>query len=679
MSEKHQHICPRNCYDTCSLISTTVDGRLVSVEGNPAHDYTRGRVCPKIMNDVAKVYSPARIRYPMRQKHRFQGDWERIGWEEALTMIAGTVLALKEKYGSTLPLALNKYSGNFGFLHNAMEWLFTGIGPTTRAVGSPCWSAGVEAQAFDFGRFVCSDPLEMAQARLIWLWGVNPAWTAVHQMPIIFEAMDRGAKVVCFDTYFSATAARSHRFVQVRPGTDGLLALAMGKVLVEENLVDPELENYSLGLPEFTSYLKSEIDLTQAAALTGVGAETIRELALSYGQTHPACIWAGFGLQRYVNGGQTLRAIDALGALAGHIGERGGGVNYGHFETWNVPGFPPPEGQPPDRLLDMNRFAEEALACGEPPLKMLWLAGRNPLSQDADLELWRKLVGQLELVIVSDLFLTKSAEAADLFLPVTTHYEHWDLNAGYWHYWVGVNEPAISPLGEAKSDLEIAWDLARRLNELEPGSCAFPGRGSEKETVFSLMTPDMLTLLGLNKPEDILAGPVRARLPAVAWSERKFATPSGRFEFFSDRAAAAGLPALPVYIPALNPPGEAPLRLLTPHHASSINSQSYLDEAKDYYELHVNPKVLQEYEFRENEEAEIYNDSGRLPVKLRVDPTIPEGLAIIYPQDSGSGHPGLNVLLKSRGTDMGKLATGAPGLALNETFVNLRKPLSKGA
>jgi anaerobic selenocysteine-containing dehydrogenase len=141
------------------------------------------------------------------------------------------------------------------------------------------------------------------------------------------------AKVVCFETHFSATAARAHHYIQVRPGTDGLLALGFAKVLLEENLIDSNLCSYTLGHEEFLHYLETEISLDNCSEITGVSVSTIRELALEYGQTHPACIWAGFGLQRYTNGGQTLRAIDALGALAGHLGEQGGGVQYAQIRN----------------------------------------------------------------------------------------------------------------------------------------------------------------------------------------------------------------------------------------------------------------------------------------------------------------------------------------------------------
>lgn len=674
MDQTHHNICPRNCYDTCSIISTTRNGKLISIEGNPLQDYTQGKLCPKALDEVNKVYSPQRVRYPMRQKGRYSGYWQRISWDEALSLIAEKILSLKKNYGSTLPLALDKYSGNFGFLHNATEALFSGLGPTTRAVGSPCWSAGVDAQTYDFGTFFCSDPLDMGLSKLIWLWGVNPAWTAIHQMPIILNAIDQGAKVVCFDTYFSATAARSHRFIQVHPGTDGLLALGFAKVIVEENLVDPDLGSYSLGHKEFIRYLQTSVDLNYCAEITGVPVETLRELAVEYGKIHPACVWAGFGLQRYTTGGQTLRAIDALGALAGHIGEAGGGVQYGQIQTW--PKIYPDlfaQSNPQDRLLNTNNFAEQALQCTDPPVKMLWISGRNPLAQEGNLHLWKTLLQQIDFIVISDLFHSRSSKAADLFLPITTHYEHWDLNSSYWHYWVGVNEPAIAPVGEARSDLQIAWNVSARLNQILPGSCTFPTAGDERDILFKEFVPSFVDMLGLKNPDDILRGPIRVNLPPTAWGTRQFQTPSGRFEFYSAHAEEAGHSALPVYQASLDPSVEFPLRLLTPHHLTTINSQAYdLDKENEYFIVHLSPGVAKRYDLKEGDGVYIGNTLGVLEGIVKIENGLPDEAVIIYLERVKSDFP-LNTLLGTPQTDMGYLSYGAPGFALNETFVNLRK------
>lgn len=701
MDSLHHHICPRNCYDTCSIISATRNGRLVSIEGNPAQPYTRGKLCAKVLDEIHKVYSPHRVKYPMRQSKRFSGHWERISWDEALETIGQQILSVKENYGTLLPIAHNKYSGNFGILHNALEAFMTGLGPTTRAVGSPCWSAGVDAQAFDFGAFFCSDPVDMEQAKLIWIWGANPAWNAAHQMPIIFRAMDRGAKVVCLDTHFSATAARVHQYVQVNPGTDGLLALGLAKILVEHQLIDRELPEYTLGHKEFIDYLITEVDLQECSEVTGVPLSTLQDLALDYGSTKPACIWVGFGLQRYGNGGQNLRAIDALGALSGNIGRSGGGVQYGHFETWRFSGplSHAKCGHPQDRNLDINQFPRLALKA-DPPVKMLWLSSRNPLQQDGQQREWQRLVEGLDLVVVSDLFHTRSTAAADIFLPVTSHYEHWDLHASYWHYMVGINQPAIEPVGEARSDLQIAWDLSKRLNQLSPGSSAFPMQGSEKESVFEAIGPELLEMLSIESAQELLKGPLRANFPATAWQGRKFRTPSGKYEFYSEKAKAHGHPALPSYQPPRKPSPDTPLRLLTPHHASGLNSQVYRfntessnvnsyvssrgndsdkyldhhDDSASVFKARLNPKTAEVYKLEKGDQAVLWNSEGSLSVVIDINHGMVLGVVMIYQENSlDLKAPHLNLLNLGALTDMGSYATGAYGLALNDTFVGIRK------
>lgn len=686
MDSLHRHICPRNCYDTCSIISTTRNGRLVSIEGDPNHSYTRGKLCPKAMDEIHKVYHTQRVKYPMRQRKRFSGQWERISWDEALGSIAQHILTIKENYGSTLPIALNKYSGNFGVMHNAWEALFKGLGPTTRAIGSPCWSAGMDAQAFDFGVFLCSDPLDMEEAKLIWLWGVNPAWNAVHQMPIIFRAMEKGAKVVCFDTHFSATAARAHEFVRVNPGTDGLLALGIGKILVEKGLINPELFQYSLGHEEFVTYLKKEIDLRKCSQITGVSIKAMTDLALEYGSIKPACIWAGFGLQRYTNGGQNLRAIDALGALTGNIGQTGGGVQYGHMGTWSFAGPLAPENyhHPMDRKVDINQFSPLALEM-DLPLKMLFIACRNPLQQEGNQREWQKLMDNLDLIVVSDIFHTRSSMGADLFLPVTTHYEHWDLNSSYWHYYVGINEQAIKPVGEARSDLQIAWDLSRVLNQLAPGSSAFPTSGSEKEWVFEAAGEDLCQLLGITNPEELLIGPKRATFPSTSWQKRKFQTPSGKYEFYSIKAQNYGHDPLPIYKPSCSPPEDTPLRLLTPHHLTGLNSQIYPSDEHVYplftYEskandhvAHIHPQTAEVFGVKNREQVILWNKGGSLTAVIQWDESVALQTVIIYQENRASLKvPHINILNSGSLTDMGICSTGAYGLALNETFVGMRK------
>ena len=131
--QQFYNACPRNCYDTCSIVTTVEDGRITFITGNENNTYTKGRLCVKGNTYPRVVYSPDRIKYPMRQKGRGTGNWERISWDEAYRIIAEKILEIKEEYGNTLPICLNKYSGNFNILNYASEGMFSSIGYTTRA------------------------------------------------------------------------------------------------------------------------------------------------------------------------------------------------------------------------------------------------------------------------------------------------------------------------------------------------------------------------------------------------------------------------------------------------------------------------------------------------------------------------------------------------------------------
>ena len=130
--------CPRNCYDTCGILSYVKDGVLKYVEGDPASTFTHGGLCVKGYSYPRSVYSPDRIKYPMKQEGRGSGKWKRISWDEALDTIAKKILEIKEKDGSLLGLGMTKYSGNFGITHYGVEGTMSSLGYTTRFVGTPC-------------------------------------------------------------------------------------------------------------------------------------------------------------------------------------------------------------------------------------------------------------------------------------------------------------------------------------------------------------------------------------------------------------------------------------------------------------------------------------------------------------------------------------------------------------
>lgn len=700
-----RNACPRNCYDTCSIVSYVKDGVLEFVEGAPESTFTHGGLCVKGYAYPRTVYSPDRIKYPMKQVGRGSGNWQRISWDEALDMISDKILEIKEKDGSLLGMALTKYSGNFGITHYGVEGMMSSLGYTTRFVGTPCWPAGIDAQNFDMGNMWCNDPEDMVNAKYIIIWGANPAHCSIHSMKYVTEAQARGAKVVVIDPVFTQTAAKADEYWEVKPGSDGALALGMARHLIDKGMVDQTwLKQNALGYDEFEKYIKDTITVEWAAEQSGLPAEVFTRVAEEFAAAKPATIWIGYGMQRHVNGGVNVRVIDGLVAMTGNVGKVGGGARYGHLYTWgfnyhalvqtqpegsvgfvgaNGPkgefdtGQDAPEASYTDRTFNINKIAQEILDAQDPPVRLLWVANKNVLSQDFDRNKIVEAFKKLEMIVAVDLFFNPTVELADIVLPTTTPFEDWTVNVSYWHYWLSLNEQAIQPLFETKSDIEIASALSAKLNSKQPGSCTFAENLDTKEWMAKEFNDGIYSLFGIKSWEELRNGPVKAQLPSsAAWADLKFGTPSGKYEFKSTIAEEYGHTALPLFKEGRE--AYAPLRLLTPHDKYSIHSQfQNLDWMHDYNPepfVYLNPKLAQVKGIAEGDTVRIFNKTGELTIRAKLTDNVPADSLLVYENWYGAKNPfNVNNLVDDVSSDMGKYKTGSPGVAIHDQFADIEK------
>ncbi len=578
-----------------------------------------------------------------------------------------------------ISLALNKYSGNFGILHQAVEGMFNSLGPTTRAVGSPCWSSGLDAFYYDFGEHRTSDLEEMMQADTIVLWGINPVWTSIHALPFLYRAKERGATLITIDPIYTATAKKSDLYIQVKPGGDGALAIAVAKMLMEKGEIDFRfIAEHTVGWEELRFELEN-ISMEKALLQAGQRRETVERLASFMGKDRNLFIWIGFGLQRHRNGGQNIRSINALAAMTGNIGKKGSGVHFAHDPAWKFPhritkhipaGF---EEKEIIRPVDINNFAEELLRMEDPPVKLLWISCRNLLTQNPDRALLEKVLSSMEMIITVDLFLTPTASISDIVLPAATPFEEWDLVASYWHHWISINQPAIAPYGESKSDLEIAKAIAKRLNERSPGMSAFPWWKSAEEFIEEEFTEEICAKLHISHWRELLNGPRKILGEETAWEGHRFSTPSGKFEFFSSRAKEAGLPPLSMQLSESKVEEKYPYVLLIIHDPYRLNSQFQnipaLKKASGEPFFLIHPSLAKKKGIEPGRMVRIYNDYGE--VLLRAYPSIeisPDTLQLI----NGSRLP-INRLIPFIPSDMGRAVTGASGMAFNDTRVEIEK------
>jgi anaerobic selenocysteine-containing dehydrogenase len=672
-----RHVCPRNCYDACGMLGFVKNGRLEKVTGDPLHGYTKGKLCAKGYSYIKRQYHPERLKYPIRQVGgRGSGRWERITWDEALDIISEKIIMISDQYQSTLPLCLNKYSGNFGLLHYAAEGLFNSLGPTTQAVGSPCWSAGLDAQYLDMGGNRVSAPQEMEKASLVILWGVNPAWTAIHSLPYMYRAREKGASIIVIDPLYTQTAKKADLYIQIIPGTDGALALALAAIIWRSGKADRDfLDRYTTGWEQFVLYLDS-LNLDSLAAECGQSLATITLLANLIVERKPVFIWAGFGLQRHCNGGQNLRAIDALAALIGNIGKPGSGVHYAHLETWDFT-YHILHKQDGRRAISINQFAENLKMMSDPPIRFVWFSCRNAVTQDARSNFLIQQLGKMDFVVTVEQFLTPTASNSDIVLPCTTHFEELDVVPSYWHHWLAINEQAVQPYCESKSELSIAQALAKKMNKSRQGSCSFETDKNANDFLDCEFSEAMYQLFDISHWTELLTGPRQAKLSHCAWEDGNFMTPSGKYEFYSEVAKVHGLIPLPTFCPTIKPSSRFPFRLMSPHSQHGLNSQFLnLDWFKrDNVQpiAYLNTVTAAQKKINAGQLIRLVNTNGTLIVKAEPTMGIPHDVVVVFQGWLPKNNNYLNSLIDGVLSDMGELRTGAKGLAFYDAFVQIEK------
>ena len=455
-----------------------------------------------------------------------------------------------------------------------------------------------------------------------------------------------------------------------------------------------------MGYAEFADYLRQNVTVDWASEVSGIPAEDIRSLTEEFAAAKPATVWIGYGMQRHTNGGAMVRAIDAFVAMTGNIGVEGGGARYGQMRTWGFNyhamiqkqpegsigfvGATGPKGEfdfagesnttYSDRALNINKTAQEILDAKEPELKMLWVSCKNPFAQDFDRNKLEKAFAKLEMVVTVDQFFNETVQHSDIVLPVTTLFEEWTVNVSYWHYWLSLNEQAVKPMHEARSNIEIAAALSRAMNKKAPGSCTFPQEVDGREWMIKEFNKGVYDYFGISSWEELRNGPVKAKLSnSAAWNERVFMTPSGKYEFRSDLCAQNGFKALPEYVPGRE--ATAPFRLLTPHVQFGLHSQFInLDWMENFYPepfVYIHPEAAKAKGIRDMDNVRVFNSIGEVKVRAKLTSNVAKDCVVMY--EAWFRKLAFNVqnVVDDCAADMGAMKTGAPGVAIHDQFVDI--------
>ncbi len=668
-------VCPLDCPDTCAMIVTVKDGVAIDLRGDKEHPFTRGFLCQKMTRYLERVYSPERLITPLKRTGpKGSGRFEPIGWDEALKTIADRFEAIARSAEGPQAILPYSYYGTMGKLQSSSldRRFFHRLG-ASKLDRTICASAGVQGYEYTVGDGrQGADPMGVPKCKFIVNWGSNTVNTNSHLWSLMVKARQTGATIVTIDPYQSPTARRSDWHIPIRPGTDAALALGMMHVIFREALQDDDyLERATIGAEALRDRVLSEYDPGRVAAITGLSVETIETLARRYATESPSLIRLNYGLQRHFGGGMAVRTIACLPAIVGAWRHRGGGALLTTSGTYDfaMGRLTRPDLSPPNtRAVNMNQLGE-ALA-GElpgPPVNALYVYNCNPAAVTPDQsKVIRGLLREDLFTVVHEQFATDTVDYADIVLPATTQLEHVDVHGSYGHHFVMLNEPAIAPLGEARSNNDVFRALSALMN-FEPE--LFPD--DEKlirETLDGGPTLEGITLERLQQE-----GSIRLNLPEeyTPFAAGRFPTPSGKCELVSERMKLAGFDPLPTYLPPLEDPqtrsdlaAKFPLQLLSPPRPQFLNStfanQEHHRKAAGAPTVELAAEDASNRGLRQGDWVEVFNDRGKFLARVELAGTVKPGVAVatgIYWNKLSPGLTNVNSTTSSALTDMGGGAT----------------------
>ncbi len=573
--------CPL-CVSRCGARATVADGTLLALHPDPSHPTgkalcVKGKAAPQIVDHPSRLLHPLRRTNP---KEAADPGWERITWDEALDTVAARMTAAAAS-GGPESVAFSSSSPSTSAISDAIDW----VQRLFRAFGTPNFCTYMElcgwgrylAPLYTFGASVPGDYLpDLENAGCILFWGYNPSVARLAHATSTVAALRRGAKLIVVDPRKAGLAAKAHHWLRVRPGTDAALALSLTHVMIENGWYDADfVRDWTNATDEVDGRTVWDLLVSRCAEyppdvaeeITGVQSADIVAAARTIWEARPVAFYTWSGLEQHSGTTQTMRAIDVLYALTGSLDVRGGNVLFEAVPSNPIDGQEflsgarPPAVGVEQRPLGPARFEfvtgeDFYTAALDRRITTLVGFGGNPVMAHGDSTRGREALRRLDFFVQGDLFMTPTAELADIVLPVTTPFESEALKIGFEYSQeaqslVQLRQPLVPPRGEARSDLQIVFALATRL-----GLGAHFWDGDIEAAFRHQLAPSGITL------EELRAHPEGVRVPLTTryrkYADTGFATPSRKVELYSATLAAHGYAPLPSFVEPLTSPRSRP-------------------------------------------------------------------------------------------------------------------------
>ena len=623
-------VCPLDCPDTCSLSVEVTDSQIINIKGSNANPYTASVICEKVAKYYPEfVHGEHRLRYPLKRVgQRGDNQFERISWTEALDAIHQGLSQAIKNYGPESVLPLN-YAGPHGQISGGSmdRRFFNKLGATQLDRGPFCGAVRGMAYTSLFGSSPGMPPEQMTEADVIAVWGNNVTVSNLHLARVIKSARDQGAKLVVVDPKRTRIAKQAHLYLQIKPGTDVVLAMALACELESRGAFDEAFIETWVKDRDIFMQQASQYPIIEMLKICGISADQFHQLVDLYANAKNLALSIGNGIERGRSGGSGLRAIMSINALTGHLGRPGAGI-------FAKPGFAfaltPDALQRPDlipngtrtfNIVDVGKhLLDDQL---DTPIKAVFIYNHNPVCTHPDQNRMRRGLSRDDLFIVGcDVVMTDSMSYADIILPASSHFEFDDIYASYGHSYLQRAEPVIPTVAESLPNTEIFRQLAARFGFDDP---LF--KHTDHELMDAAVDPLDPRLNGhrpsqLPTDSAVLMNTIKNE-PVSMCNTVKPTTTSGKIELFSDALEQKFGFGIPRYDPVLN---DFPLVLISPSSSKRTNTTFGNNPASASAEyIEINPEDAKLRGIIDGAQLRTWNDLGEVTLVAKVTDAVPSG------------------------------------------------------
>ena len=480
------------CMGGCGILVRVIDGWAVNIAGNPLHPVNRGTLCPKGIAGLQGLYDPDRIRSPLKRSgKRGEGRWQPISWEEALSTVTESLKKLRQ---NGEPHRLAVLGGRYrGLMRSLWERFMEAFG-SPNYIDNQFQQEGAPIEGLYLTQGIYSPPAyDFENARYILSFGsdfLESYWSPVQALSA-YGQFRRGrpeqrGRLVQIEPRLSVTGIKADEWIPTRPGTEGLIALAIANMIIKEGLYNKDfITNHSLGFENWTDergkehigfkeLVLSEYGPDLVSKQTGIPVDTFIRLAREFAANQPS-LAIGYRDRPFHQ-----MAVSVLNGLVGNIDTPGGVLIPRAVPLQSLPPFGKDtmaqkglqaeriDGQkkPASMLQQPYLFAKNVLSGKPYRPEVLFLYYANPLFSNPSPDLFSKAFGQIPFIVSFSPYMDDTTSFADLILPDQTPLERWQddpvfLNSGFPA--LGIRQPVIEPLYQAKTTGDVLLQITKSL------------------------------------------------------------------------------------------------------------------------------------------------------------------------------------------------------------------------